>query len=347
MYENLTPEYIKSDILENIHLADTREGSYTNEVVTPLAYEIWRTLQSLDAVEPMVYVDETSGIYIDKSAAAYGMARKPGTKAKAEAAFHGADGTIVLAGKVFLTADSLQYTLDANVTITGGEAHGTLTAAEAGSAYNVPAGAIFRQLVNQPGLETVESGEAAGGSDPESDAALVARYNEYRRSPSTSGNAAHYRQWALEVDGIAAAKVAPLWDGPGTVKVLVVGAGNQPVDGAIVAECAAHIEQVRPIGAEVTVLSATGRPIDVDAVVTIKPSTDIASVSEAFAAALGAYLESIAFTEYVVVYNRVGYMLLDIPGVVDFASLSVNGGTADVSIGDDEVPVPGEIGVSL
>jgi len=238
MYEDLTPEYIKSDILEDIQLADTREGSYTNTIISPVAYEMWKVYQALDAVVPIVFVDETSGIFIDKNADAYGLLRKQGKQAQADVIFHGVDGTVILAGKGFLTAESLQYTLDSNVTITGGVGVGTLTAVDVGETYNAPAGAIYRQQVNQSGIEIVESGTATGGANAETDAAFVKRYNEYRRRPPTSGNKAHYMQWATDSEGVGAAKVIPLWAGPGTVKVLVAGERNQPVDSTIVQDCA-------------------------------------------------------------------------------------------------------------
>jgi uncharacterized phage protein gp47/JayE len=346
MYEGLTPEYIKSDILDGLALADTREGSYTNLLVSPVAYEIWKLYKALDAVVPMVYVDETSGIYIDMRAAEYGVTRKAGTKATAAAAFEGMDGTAIAKGKVFMTADSLQYTLDETVTISGGEAAGRLTATEIGEKYNAPAGAIFRQVNNQTGITAVISGAAEGGADAETDKALAERFYAYLKRPPTSGNAAHYEYWAKEVDGIENVKVMPLWAGPGTVKLLVVGPGNQPVDGAAVSKAAAHIEAARPIGADVTVASAAGLPIDVAAALSLKPSTDAAAVQGAFAQALSAYLEGLAFVDYTVVYNRIGHILMGLPGVVDFSALAVNGAAADVIVGPDEVPVVGNIVVS-
>ena len=346
MFDNLTPEYIKSDMLSRLELADTREGSYTNTVVSPVAYEMWKVYTSLGSVLPMVYIDETSGQYIDMKAGEYGIVRKQGSNARASVTFYGDDGTVIPEGKVFLTAEALQYTLDKSVAIAGGIAAGDLTAIETGEEYNVPAGAIFRQLVNLAGITQIESGAATGGADAESDAALAGRYYAYLKMPPTSGNAAHYLHWALEADGVAAAKVIPLWAGKGTVKVLIVGAHNQPVDDAIVTKTAEYIESVRPIGATVTVKSADGYAINVYATVVIRPSVDIAAVSEAFKTALSVYLEVIAFKEYTVVYNRIGYILLDLPGVVDFIGLTVNGGTGDIALSGEDVPVIGLVEVA-
>ena len=72
-----------------------------------------------------------------------------------------------------------------------------------------------------------------------------------------SGNINHYKQWARSVSGVGNAAVLPLWDGNGTVKVVVASEENEPLDEAIVSKVAQYIESVRPIGAEVTVVSAT------------------------------------------------------------------------------------------
>jgi len=103
---------------------------------------------------------------------------------------------------------------------------------------------------------------------------------------------------------------------------------------------------VRPIGADVTVVSAIGHNINVSAQVILNPSTNAGIVNEAFESAMQTYLESIAFVDYLVVYNRIGYILLNIPGVINYTSLTVNGGTVDIVIGDDEVPVIGNIEVT-
>ena len=347
MYEHITPEYIKADILERFDLAATREGSYTNSLVSPIAHEIWKLYTGLEGVASMVFINEDSGPYIDLAAEQYGKYRKPGAIAHAEVTFTGADGVLIPAGKVFLTADNLQYTLDSAVLISGGAGHGPLTAADIGTEYNVPAGAIYRQLVNLSGITDIQSNAAEGGTDRETDAALFRRYDKYRKRPPTSGNEAQYESWAEEVDGVGAAKVFSLWAGRGTVKVIIVGQHCEPVDSTIVAKTVAHIESERPIGADVTVVSAAGYAIDVDAQAVLDTSTDAAAVTTAFKNAVAAYLESIAFREYTVVYTRIGKILMDIPGVIDYVQLTVNGDVVNITIGPDEVPITGDIEVTV
>ena len=49
---------------------------------------------------------------------------------------------------------------------------------------------------------------------------------------------------------------------------------------------------------------------------------------------------------YSLIYNRVLALLLNVDGVENFASLTVNGGTADVTIQAGEIPVLGEVSVT-
>ena len=130
MFENITPESIKADILAAIDSSlDTREGSFLNEMVTPVAMEIWKCYQSLNALIPIAFVDETSGPYIDKRGAEYGITRKAGTKATAVITFTGTSGTVIPSGTAFLTAGGLQFRLKSQVTLAAGAGSGTLEAA--------------------------------------------------------------------------------------------------------------------------------------------------------------------------------------------------------------------------
>jgi uncharacterized phage protein gp47/JayE len=347
MYEELTVEEIKSDILSRMDTdIDVREGSYTNDMISAVSHEIWKMYQSLDALIPIVYVDETSGEYIDKKCAEYGIKRKLGNEAVATLRFIGVDGTTIPEDKVFLTAEGLEFVTDTAVTIIGGTATVTASAAEIGEQYNVVAGTITRQYANLSGLSSVTNDAAIGGTNQETDIALVARLYNYLQKPATSGNIAHYKQWALEVDGVGNTKVTPLWNGPGTVRVLIVGSDNEPVDSVIVDNCMAHIEANRPIGAAVTVISAEQLEINIDAVITMESNTTIEIVRQSFETALKQYLRSIAFEKYVVVYNRIAYILLDIDGVIDYTLLTVNGDIENVTVGENQVPIIGTVEVT-
>lgn len=339
MYENIMPESIEANILDEITQFDTREGSFARTLISPASYEIWKGYTALEGVPDMIFITEDSGQYIDKKAADFGITRKPGVKASGSITLNGRSGTVVPAGKVFLTTDGLGFTLDEQAVITAeGTASGTITAQDVGESYNVAAGEISVQQSPLSGLASFSAGETTGGVDRETDAQLVARYYDYIQKPATSGNVYQYEQWAESVNGVGQAKVFPLWNGNGTVKVVVAGQDYGAADPETVEACRVYIESVRPIGATVTVESAQPLKISIAATVKLDATVTIGEIKPQFEQAAAAYLRGIAFQKDEVIYNRLLFLLLDIDGVQDVPSMTVNGGTENIPIGDTQVP---------
>ena len=348
-FDSLTPEGIQ-DMLRAFVEDDlglyAGEGGLLNIILAPGAYVFWEALQALRAQVPISFVDETSGAYIDKAAAAYGITRKPGTPASVDVTFTGTANAVVPAGTVCVTADGLGFLTDEELTL-GESGSGTVSATsdDVGAVYNVPAQAIVTTQESVAGVSGVTNAAAAvGGTDPETDAALFARLDAYRKTPPTSGNDRHYHQWALEVNGIGAASVIRCWDGPGTVKVIVADMELRPVEEDKVDEVAAYIETQRPVTAEVTVESAEGVGVQVEVTVETDGTVSKSNTEQALTDRLAEYLGTLAFqTGAEVVYNRVLAIVMGLDGVTDCSGLTVNGGTANVPLDADEVPLLGTV----
>lgn len=339
MYENITPESIESSVLEDISLFDTREGSFARTLISPVSYEIWKYYTALEGVPDMIFITEDSGQYIDKKAADFGITRKPGVKASGSITLNGRAGTVVPAGKVFLTLDGLGFALDEQAVIPAeGTVSGTITAQDVGEIYNVMAGEISVQQSPLSGLSSFTAGETTGGADQETDAQLVARYYDYIQKPATSGNVYQYEQWAESVNGVGQAKIFPLWAGNGTVKVVISGQDYGVADPETVEACRAYIESVRPIGATVTVESAVSLEIRISAEVKLDSTITVSDIKPQFEKSVSDYLRNIAFQKDSVVYNRILFLLLDIDGVQDVTSMTINGGTENIPIGDTQIP---------
>lgn len=351
-FDSLTPESIQ-DMLRAF-LSDelglyTGEGSLLQIILAPGAYVFWEGLQALRAQVPISFVDETSGRFIDKNAAGYGITRKPGTAASVLLTFTGSAGTTIPAGTLCVTQDGLGFATDEALTLDeAGRGTVTATADAVGTAYNVPEGAIVSMQQAVSGVTSLTNEEAAaGGTDPETDAALFARLDAYKKTPPTSGNDRHYHQWALAVNGVGAASVIRCWDGPGTVKVIIADMALRPVEEELRAEVAAYIETQRPVTAEVTVESAAGVPVEVSVTVTTDGTVSKPATEQELTERLAEYLGEIAFTEGAeVVYNRVLALVMGLPGVTDCADLLVGGGTDNVPLDANEIPMLGTVTVN-
>ncbi|CEP67895.1 Baseplate assembly protein J-like, predicted [Moorella glycerini] len=102
-----------------------------------------------------------------------------------------------------------------------------------------------------------------------------------------------------------------------------------------------------PVGARVTVEPATAVLINVSATLTIAAGYNADSVKSAVRDNIAAYIKSLAFTsDNDVRYVRIGQAILDTPGVTDYQNLLVNGGTANVTVGDQEVAVVGSVNLT-
>lgn len=102
-----------------------------------------------------------------------------------------------------------------------------------------------------------------------------------------------------------------------------------------------------PVGARVTCEAATAVAIDVQATLTIAEGYSAASVKAACEAAIEDYIKSLAYAaDNDVRYVRIGQAILDTAGVSDYANLVVNGGAANIAIGEQAVAIKGTVTLS-
>lgn len=348
-FDSLTPESVQELLLaflQNEAGLSTAEGSLVQLLVAPGAYVFWEALQALRAQQYIAFPDASSGQYIDLDAARYGIYRKAGTQAVLTLAVTGTAGTVIPKGTLCATADGLTFGTDAALTLDAdGNGAVTATATLIGTAYNIGVGEIQSTQYAVSGVTSVtNTTEGVGGTNAETDAALYARLDALRKTPATSGNERHYKDWALEVNGVGAANIIRCWDGGGTVKVVIADMSMQPATDALCEAVAAHIETLRPVTAEVTVASAAGIVIDIVAEASLDGTQSLADVQTAFETLLAAYLSDVTYNNGTqVVWAKVLSLLVGISGVRDCPTLTLDGMTANVSINAGDIALLGTL----
>lgn len=184
------------------------------------------------------------------------------------------------------------------------------------------------------------------GENQVSDDDVRTAYFEFVNSTITDGNIAQYERWCSEYDGIGNVKIIPLWNGVNTVKVSILSASNHAASEELVADFQEYLDPnvegmgngVAPIGAFVTVTTATEIPISVSANVTMKSGyTDTKPITTA----LEKYFAEIAYEKSTVAYMTLGAVILGADGVDGITNLTLNGGTSDIILGSEEIPVVG------
>ena len=358
-YELPIPDYLKEDeetihrrMLEKApHGIDTSEGSFFWDTTRPGAIEKAQLVQfTLQNLLQIFFVQTSYGKYLDYLGQVRGLTRLPATPSAGKVKFIGQPGTVINAGTRVSTQSSANSsaiifeTAESGVINEQGEVTVSSVCTEAGMIGNVPAGVIVLMVEPVQGVASVTNPEPfTGGTDIEDDDTFRERILDAWRFPATSGNKAHYRLWAREVPGVGDAKVFPLWNGPGTVKVVIVDGNKRAANSELLDAVTTHIEEMRPIGATVTVASATEKQINITANVSLAGGYTIGQVQQLYEESVTNFLGKIVLVESYVSYAQLGKILLETPGVGDHANLLVNGSVANVLLGEEEIPVLGTV----
>lgn len=331
MFEKMTYEAILQDMLNRVTSdVDKREGSIIYDALAPCAYYLADQYFRLDNFLDLLFADTAVGEYLDRCVGDMGMTRNPATYAVRK---------VITSGEIPI--GSIWGIKEVTFTIQSKLSQNQYRAicGVAGTIGNQHSGALT--LISGTTSETAELTDILeAGADEESDELLRARYYDRVRLPATSGNEAHYLQWAQEVPGVGKAKVFPLWDGNGTVKVLIVDSEGK-VNSGLETPVAAHIEKERPIGATVTVGSPTEKSINITAKVLLDGSQSLDNVKTAFEKRVKDYLKGLVFSTSRVSHGMVGSILIDTEGVLDYELLQLNGSGANIPIEAEEIPVLG------
>lgn len=177
----------------------------------------------------------------------------------------------------------------------------------------------------------------------ETDEQLRQRVLERIRQRGAGGTAADYVAWATAVEGVTAAYAVELGRGPGTVDVYYSPA--EDATGNVTQRLKAHLESLRPVGADVAVWQAQPVTVSVEARITRGGDVSLEDIRRAFAGQLAGYLRQARFTEagQVVSINRIIGLLMNVEGVADAQTVTLNGQSASLTLEQGAYAVPGEV----
>ena len=331
------------------------EGTFSFDTLAANAKEFEKAYAEMDLIVDAAFPRTSWGKYLDYLAEELaGLERRDATAAIVVLTISGTAGATVPKGSLFATENGVNFVTDDDAVLQeSGMAEVNATAQAAGAGGNVAAGTITAVPVSIYGVSGVTNAAAAhDGYEEETDDSLLDRLLFAVRQPATSGNVYHYIEWATSVAGVGAVKVIPLWDGNGTVKIIVVDANKNTPSEELLQEVRDVIAANAPIGATVTVEAPTLKTIDIALEVTKGTGNEAAIKS-----VLTSYFKSNVFgTDYTnaevlnqpvtISYAQIGRIILDnaaTTGVEDYAGLTVNGGTENIVVPYDYMPVVGTV----
>lgn len=202
---------------------DIREGSIMYDALAPACYSLAEFTMQLKNVLLETFTQTAQGGYLDLRAEEHGIKRIAATQAIVKGKFTKDDGTPValVEGNRFSSIDDdpVYYSIlkqDAD------PLYYTLLAETAGTRGNQYVGQLL-PIDHFNGLATAELIEVViPARDEESDDDLRARILKTYQVNAFGGNVEDYINLTSAIDGVGAVQVYPVWNGGGTVRVVIL-----------------------------------------------------------------------------------------------------------------------------
>jgi uncharacterized phage protein gp47/JayE len=346
---------------------DKREGGFIYDVLAAMAKERFEGRKESKDLIDLNFADTATGTALDRVI----ETRSPLVRGEAKFSTGfiqviGVPGTRIPSGTIYTSivsdeqAGLLEFEQLEDAVI--GDDGVVLVKAEAmigGEIGNVPPGTItLAEPI--PGIADVDNPDwFSGGEDEEDDDSFRNRYYLWRQSDVNGGNIDSYIKWAIEVPGggVGGVQVVPLWNGRGTVKVILIGIDGKPASADVVQRVQEYIASIAeegddqaPIGATVTVVAGESDPLAVSATLVLTGTRSLADITMEFNQKLADFLAKVAKENwqrraqpYYVSAARIGALILEIDGVKDYLSFTINGNTSSVEIASGRVAVVGTV----
>lgn len=341
MFEDQTFDVILQRMLDRVpDSLDKREGSIIYDALAPVAVELVETYINLDSMLRETFAGTASRSYLIQRAAELDITPYSASKALLKGVFKNGNGEPfdVGIGSRF-NLDDLNYIVTEQIST--GEFK--VECETAGIIGNKKIG-IITPIDYIEGLGTAELTEILIlGEDEEETEAFRSRYFIEINNLAQDGNVTQYLKWINGFPGIGKGKVFSLWNGANTVKVSILDAEQGVANQTLINAFQNYLDPsssglgngVAPIGAVVTVTTATVESIDV--AVQIKLASGYAEET-GIQDAVEAYFADLSYVKSTVPYLGLAAKILDVPCVDEIIYLTMNNDVIDISLGDEEIP---------
>lgn len=351
MYEKETFEALLNRLLGRMRtdLERYREGSINWDAAAAAALEFANLYTAADGIYLETFADTASREFLIRRAAERGIVPYPATYSLVKGEFN----QPVPIGSRF-SCDKVNYV----VTEPLPEANAYKLQCESiGAEGNHYLGDLI-PIEYLPGLTKAEATEVLiPGEDQESTESIRKRYMDSLHNMAFGGNIADYKLKVNAISGVGGVKVYPVWNGGGTVKLVLIDSDFNPPAEDLIEMVQKKIDPpgehghgngIAPIGHSVTVAGCIPCLVDVEMQITYQEGYSWNRIGLAAQRALEEYFaqlrEQWADKESLVVrISQIETRILDLEGVVDIMGTKINGAERNLALSSDEVPVGGEL----
>lgn len=342
---------------------DKREGSVIYDALAPAAREMAEMYDAIEEKLRNTFAGTADREWLINRCAEIGIAPLEATYAVRKGVF--TPTTLELELGERFSFDDMNFVITEKLETPGEYA---LQCETKGVAGNFGTGNLIPIQYIQ-GLETATlTGEILiYGEDEEDTEVLRQRYFDTLPTMTLDGNVAQYSKWTREFAGIGNFKIFPTWNGRNTVKVSILSSENTVASSTLIEDFQNYLDpptgtidddlegsdypQGRgvgmgkaPIGAIVTVKTATEKTIDVAATVMLREGYGQVVGLEA---ELTEYLKGLNYVRTTVPYVAISATVQNNASIDVVLDVTVNGAKTNVELGSEEIAKLGKVTVEV
>lgn len=345
----MTYEEILRRMLDRVpNNIDKREGSIIYNALAPAAVELAQMYIEVERILNEGFADTASREYLIKRAAERGITPYPATAAVVKGEFN----IDVPIGSRF-SLDDLNYVVIEKIE----PGIFKLQCETVGSKANGYLGTLI-PIEYIEGLTSAEVTEILiPGEDEEETEIFRERYFRSFESQAFGGNIADYKEKTKAIPGVGGVKVYPVWNGGGTVKLVILDSEYKKPSSVFINQLQTIIDPIQnqgeglgiaPIGHFVTVTGVKETVVNISTTITyqdgyswndIKPYVE--NVIDEYFLELSKEWEN--EKNLIVRISQIETRILNIAGVIDIYDTKINDATQNLILDEENIPVRGEI----
>lgn len=236
-------DYWLNLMLDNVpNDLDKREGSIIYDAVAPAAMVSAQQSLSLANIIRETYVKTAQGEFLDYRAVEHGTNRYTATNTEVKARFKDDDGNPVNVEVGDRFASIAESPIFYTVIKANDDGTAEMQAEESGTSANSYIGQVLPVTPNDS-LSWAEIVEITiPARDEENDDHLRARLLNSNSWVAYGGNVADYLDMTSKIPDVGATQVYPVWDGPGTVKLVILNNDLMPASQTLIKKVKEEID---------------------------------------------------------------------------------------------------------
>lgn len=291
----------------------------------------------------LVFIDTAVGDSLDSLIKQNGLVRKEATKALRKGEFN-----IVVPIGCRFSDGTYSYIVIENIEGTTNSILQCETPGIVGNAYY----GLLTPLSYLSNLTKAELTDIIDlGSNKETDEELRQRYMESVTAPQFGGNITDYQIKTKSLEGVGGVKVVPIWNGGGTVKLIITNSAYGVPSKKLIKDVQNAIDPtgdqtgigIAPIGHIVTVFGAEAFNISISAKVVLKDNMNVEDIKKAINEAIDNYFLSLSMKwdkeeSLIIRVSQIETRMLGVNGIIDITDTKINNQYSNIILKENQIP---------